>query len=252
MNTEQKFFKKRILELADRAYSSLIPCFTPFMGLLEQDIFHSAEKEFSHVPHTLFGGAEGCGRVMARFGDKELIGYEAPFPIDCLRAEPLSEKFAEELTHRDILGAIMNLGVDRAAVGDIVMRSEGFYIFCTESISPHIRENLSRAKHTCLRVSRVSELPEGEMYKLQRKNINAASERADCVAAQLLKLGRSETAGLISQGKLFINGRLCEAGGKILKSGDIVSVRGAGRFIFRGVTGTTRKGRLIIAIDRYM
>ena len=56
---------------------------------------------------------------------------------------------------------------------------------------------------------------------------------------------------IIEQRRLFINGRVCENGGKTLKSGDVVSVRGSGRFIFRETVKTTKKGRLMIEIDRF-
>ncbi len=245
-------FKKRILELSERAYSTGVPCFTPFMGLLEQDIFRCAEKEFLHVPHTLFGGTIGCERVMARFGDETLCGYEAPFPIACIKAEPLSRKFSDELTHRDILGAIMNLGIDRSTIGDIVIRDNTAYIFCTQTIAPHILENLLRARHTDLHLELIDDPPGGELYRLQGQSLNVASERLDCLVSQFLRIGRGEAADIIAHGRLFINGRSCESGSKLLKCGDIVSIRGAGRFIFRRTIKETRKGRLVVEIDRFM
>lgn len=251
MRDEEELFRRRLTELAERSERNMIPCFTPFMGLMEQDIFRCAEKEFSHIPHALFGGAEGCERVMARFGDETSCSYTLPFPIACLKGAPLSAKFADNLTHRDILGAVMNLGIDRNTTGDIVIRDNCFYLFCTESVAPHIEENLIRARHTDLRIERVDEPPRGELYRLERLRINSASERVDGVTAQFLKTGRGEVASIIGQRRLFINGRVCESGSRALKSGDMVSVRGVGRFIFRGTVKTTKKGRLIIEIDRF-
>ena len=251
MKDERELFRKRLIELAERSDRSMVPCFTPFMGLMEQDIFRCTEKEFSHVPYTLFGGTEGCERVMARFGDEANCSYMPPFPIVCLKGTPLSAKFADDLTHRDILGAVMNLGIDRNTTGDIVIRDNCFYLFCTEGVALHIEENLIRARHTDLRIERVDKPPKGELYRLERQQINSASERVDGITAQFLKAGRSEVASIIEQRRLFINGRVCENGGKTLKSGDIVSVRGSGRFIFRETVKTTKKGRLMIEIDRF-
>ena len=74
---------------------------------------YEIKKEISYVPFDVFGGTENCERLMIRFGSEELFGYEEPFPICCLLAEPLIEKFADNFTHRDFLGAIMNLGIER-------------------------------------------------------------------------------------------------------------------------------------------
>lgn len=251
-NESDELIKKRIIELADRAYSTGVFCFTPFMGLAEQDVFRHAEKEFAHVTYTLFGGTEGCERLMARFGDEELCGYEAPFPIACIKAEPLSMRFADALTHRDLLGAIMNLGINRSTVGDIVVRDNCSYIFCTDAIAPYIIDNLICAKHTHLHLELIDGKPTGELYRLQKQTVNIASERLDCLVSQFLKVGRGEAAEIIARGRLFINGRCCESCSKLLKSGDIVSIRGAGRFIFKDIIKETRKGRLVAEIDRFI
>lgn len=247
-----ELFRKRIIELANRSYNTGVFCFTPFMGLAEQDTFRRCEKEFAHVPYSLFGGTQGCERLMARFGDENLFGYSAPFPIVCIKAEPISNRFADALTHRDILGAIMNLGINRNTVGDIVIRDNVSYVFCAKSVAAHIVENLIRAKHTDLHLECIDEPPSGQLYRLQNQNINIASERIDCIVSQFLKVGRSETAEIISSGRLFINGRCCQSCSKPLNCGDIVSIRGDGRFVFRGVVRETRKNRFVAEIDRFI
>lgn len=117
MTAEETLLQKRFQELAEKAYARGIYTFTNFLGLAEQDIFSRTESAISYVPHSIFGGADGCERVMVRFGDEDLCGYEQPFPIVCVKAEPLNHKFADALTHRDFLGALMNLGIDRAQLG---------------------------------------------------------------------------------------------------------------------------------------
>ena len=130
-HTDEAVFKKKLLELASRANGSGRCTFTPFLGLAEQNILRCAEKELSGVIRTEFGGADGCERIMVRFGDPEDCGYACPFPIRCIRAIPRSKKFAEQLTHRDILGSLMALGIDRNRTGDIAVRENEIYIFCT-------------------------------------------------------------------------------------------------------------------------
>ena len=125
--TDEAVFKKKLLELASRANGSGRCTFTPFLGLAEQNILRCAEKELSGVIRTEFGGADGCERIMVRFGDPKDCGYACPFPIRCIRAIPRSKKFAEQLTHRDILGSLMALGIDRNRTGDIAVRENEIY-----------------------------------------------------------------------------------------------------------------------------
>ena len=243
--TDEAVFKKKLLELASRANGSGRCTFTPFLGLAEQNILRCAEKELSGVIRTEFGGADGCERIMVRFGD----------PEDC----------AEQLTHRDILGSLMALGIDRNRTGDIAVRENEIYIFCTEQIAPYIAENFVSARRTDLSCdilplpdtmeengSPVPLLPPGLLFTLRTVQCNVASERLDAVAAQVFRLSRGgELPELLRSGKVFINGRTVFDAGRVLKSGDIVSVRGCGRFVYRGIERETKKSRFFVKTEIY-
>lgn len=252
MEQDEILLKKRFLELAEKAYNRGSYTFTNFLGLAEQDVFARLRREISHVPYTAFGGTDGCERVMVRFGGAELCGYDQPFPIVCVKAAPLSRKFADKLTHRDLLGAMMNLGIDRGQLGDIIVREDGAYIFCTETIAPFLCENLTRAKHTELSCGRTADLPDGSLFTLEPRECLVSSERIDGVTAHIYKLSRSEMADRIRAGKLFVNGRRCDSGSLALKDGDVVSLRGEGRYVYRGVQRTTKSGKLSVLLELYI
>lgn len=248
MSNNEEIFRKRLIELADRAYRTGVSTFTPFMGLLEQNIFKYNEKEFGHINYILFGGTDNCERVMVGFGDN--IGRES-FPIVCLKAVPTSKKYSEKLTHRDILGAIMNLGIERDTVGDIIINEDVYYIFCIKTMATHIMENLTVAKHTKLKLEQIDEPPVEEVFKLKRININIASTRLDCVIKEYLHIGRNKVASIIEQELVFIDGKMCKNCATKLSGGEIITVRGSGRFIFVEVFKETKKGRMVAGIDIY-
>lgn len=252
MDSDGILLGKHYIELAEKAYRREIYTFTDFLGLAEQDLFSGIERQIAHVPHRLYGGMEGCERVMVRFGDEDLCGYDAPFPIACVQAQPLSRKFADKLTHRDFLGALMNLGIAHSLLGDIVLRDNTAYIFCTEKIAPFLCSELTRAKHTSLACTITDALPKGTLLSLESRECLVSSERADGITAHLYHLSRSEMLEYIRAGKLFVNGRRCVSGSQILTSGDVVSLRGTGRFIYRGIARATKSGRLCVAIDIYV
>ena len=114
--------KKRLTELAEKAYSRNIYTYTPFLGLAEQQAYYAVEREVSYAGVQMEGGASLCERKIIRFGDP---GYEETFPIARIEILPKTPKFAENLTHRDFLGAVMNLGIERDVVGDFFVKEKG-------------------------------------------------------------------------------------------------------------------------------
>lgn len=252
MEERPEQMQKRFLELAERAYQNCTYTFTPFLGLQEQSVFHGMERMLSHVPWEAFGGVEGCERKMVRFGSEELCGYEQPFPIACVAVRPCSAKFAEPLSHRDFLGALMGLGVERDTLGDIVVCEGEAFVFAAERIAPFLVEQLCEVRRTRVRCSIAETLPEGALFHTEARAVQVASIRADALCAHVWKLSRGDSLALFQAGRVFINGRLCENGAAAPREGDMISVRGYGRFRYCGVLGTTKKGRCNASVEVYV
>ena len=245
-----ELFSAHIRDLSNRAERSGRYTFTDFLNLDEQNTLSSLTKELTK--YVCFGGTDGCERVIARFGSPDEIGYEQSFPIVCVKISPLQQKFADELSHRDVLGALMHLGVERSCLGDIVLRDNVAYLFALERIAPYLCENLSTVRHTSVSCETTETLPEGSLFRTETVSLNVPSLRVDCVTAAAYRLSRGSAEKLFDAQKVFINGRLTLSGAALLKESDIVSVRGFGRFIYRTVTGNSKKGRLFITIERYL
>ena len=252
MREDYTLEKKRFLELARKSYNSGIYTFTDFLGLGEQSAFHEVERELSGIPYTAFGGTNGCERVMIRFGSEELCGYEMPFPISIVLCQPLSDKFAEKLSHRDFLGAILNLGIDRSVLGDIAIVDKCAYLFVKEGMAEFVADGLTKVRKTTVKCCIVDSAPEGTLYNTKEVRVQAVGERIDALVAKVFSISRDDSATLFSRGLVFISGKCCESVSHKLKEGDIVSVRGYGRFIYRGVEGHTKKGKLNILIEQYV
>lgn len=239
----EEFLKKRFAELANRADAEGRFAFTGFLGIGELASFYEAQKQFPHIPYTLEGGTETAERVMVRFGSPESLGYEEAFPIAFLKIAPRMEKYAETLSHRDYLGAIMNLGIEREKVGDIYMDGACAYAVVDSTMVEYIAENLTQIRHTPVNCSEIDALPEVAAGKGEELSIAVSSERIDGVIAKTFNLSRKEVNELFRERKVFLNGRLCENNSRILNAGDIVTVRGYGRVTFFEITGVSRKGK---------
>lgn len=94
------------------------------------------------------------------YGKKELSPEEIGYPFRAVRVAPLNRRFSEELTHRDYLGAILNLGIERAKIGDILPMDGDALVFVHDDMTGFIQEQLVRVRHTSVTVS---EVPLGEL-----------------------------------------------------------------------------------------
>ena len=249
MSDEGELIKKRLIELYERAERSSYYTYTDFLGLMEQSLLVEA---LGFAKYKAFGGAVGAERVVVRFGDEEDIGYDEPFPISILKITPKSQKFADKLSHRDFLGSLMNLGIERRCLGDIAIIDNVGYLFCLSDIADYISDSLTRIKHTEVTVSTIDTLPEGELYKTERRTVQASGERLDAIIAKVFSLSRDDAQRLFAKGLVFLSGREVSSVSKTPKEGEVVSVRGHGRFIYRGVQSLSKKGKLNIEVDLFV
>lgn len=248
---EIRQLQKRLQELAEKSSRQNIYTFTGFLGMAELDVFHQMERELSYAHPMLFGGSEQAERLLVRFGDPEEMGYEEEFPIALIKIEPAMQKYADALGHRDVLGALMHLGIERATLGDIFLKDNCAYLFCLDSIADFIAEELGRVKHTDVKCRRAE--MSGELIRQEkvRQSLTVSSERADVVIAGLYHLSRTQSVELFRSQKVFVNGRICENNSCLLKKDDAVSVRGKGKFFYDGVDRETKKGKLSVGILLY-
>lgn len=252
MGREEDFLKKRIRDLANQSYQTGQYTYTSFLRQAEQELFFQMEREPEMEKGMLFGGAEGCERQVLRFGDEESLGYDAGFPICCIEIAPALPRFSDSLSHRDYLGALMNLGIERNTLGDIVQRENTAYLFCLDKVADYIVENLDRIKHTSVKCRRQEQLPDAVKPQRETVKLVVPSLRLDVVLAKLYHLSRSQSIRLFQERKVFVNGRLTEGNSTALREGDVVSVRGYGKFQCGVVAGETRKGKQNLQISRYV
>ena len=225
-------------------------------GFLTDEEFslYLSHKSSLYAHNFPFGGFSHAQRKMVIWPGYCEDAQAAAGIISLIKAEPKSPRFAGELSHRDFLGALMNLGIERECIGDICIKKEEkeAFIFCEKSIAEVILSELSRVKNTDLKLK---EIPFGEFDYVPEFldiKINAASLRADAVLSALLKLSRAQTSSLIREEKVFIGGSLCETGDKKITDGAVISVRGFGKYIFDGIEAESRKGRFFMKIRKYI
>lgn len=248
---KRDYLKKRFMDLSRTSFERGIYTFTDFLTMDEMTALHECVKDL-YGKFTLFGGYDEAERCMARFGSYEQTGYEQDFPIVCVRISPLQQKFAQALNHRDFLGSLMNLGIERSKLGDIVIKDDSAYVFAMDTIANLICNELTRVKNTSVMGKIIEDAGDIPRPQLMDVKIQIKSERLDAVIAKTYNLSRSQSAELFAAQKVFVGGRLTENESYVPKPGDVISLRGFGKFRYEGVEGTSRKGNLYAAIKKYV
>lgn len=253
---DEKIFKARLEDLANKSYKNNIYTYTNFLTPAELSILNDMRADLQYAGYTLYGEEGILERRMVRFGLFDILGYEEPWPIKVVKVEPLAEKFADKLNHRDFLGSIMNLGIERNILGDILVKDDiRAYIYCNESIADFIADNLTKIKHTNVKTSILDVDDDDLAQELKPTLVDidccVAAARFDAVVAAVTKVSRNEAHNLFRSGKVTRNGMICENNSAQLKEGDIFAVRGYGKFIYEGAGSTTRKGRLYVHLKQY-
>lgn len=251
MDKETIVLKKRLLDLANQSYQNNMYTFSGFLSLHEQQLVDEIRRENAFIKVEMYGGNTDCERVMVRFGDKDELGYEEDFPIDCIKIEPLIEKFADALTHRDFLGAVMNLGIERNTIGDIFVQGKSAFLYCHNKMTEYLLDELDKIKHTHVKCHVINDAGEMPVSEPVPKEVLVASCRIDGIIAKVYNISRTGSLELFRTGRVFVNGKLMENNSYVLKAGDSVTARGFGKFIFKEEVYKTKKEKLRVLIEKY-
>lgn len=234
-----------IRELAERSKARKIFTYTDFISpQMQAEI--SATYKIGEV--TMWGGADFAERKMVRFGDDACFGED--FPLCILKITVNGAKFGKPLTHRDVLGSITALGVERSKIGDIFVGKE-IYAAVANTVAAYLVDELTQISKSAVKAETVKEIDGAFAPKLESVSVTAQSNRLDAIISKLYNTSREEAAKLVELGKVFVNGANCDKSSRPLKIGETVSVRGYGKFRFEGENGQSRKGKTYFLLNVY-
>lgn len=194
----------------------------------------------------LYGGCRNALRQKAAFlYDAD---DEPDFEIACLKA-PVEKRFSD-ITHRDLLGALMSLGIDRSRFGDCFIQDGWMIVYADDEIADYIRRSISTVKRMSVQFELCD--PIEPIRKTELLRINVSSMRIDCVVAALANVSRTAAAEMIGQKRVSINHKLVEESKRLCNNGNTISISGKGRFIVGKTIGTTRKDRMIVEVEKFV
>ena len=216
---EERVVLARVLDQMDRAANRSIPCATQFLSPAQRAALEPLIAACGR-PRCLFhGGYEGAeGTVGVFLPDwQEAEDWDAAEELAAIQcAYPPT---GAELTHRDLLGGLMGIGLTREKVGDILAGESAAQIVCMKEAAPII---------------------------------SVSPPRLDAVLASGFSLARAKAADAVTGGRVSVNHRECLKPDRPVEEGDVLTCRGLGKCVLKTVGGQSRKGRIIIEIERYL
>ena len=169
-------------------------------------------------------------------------------PLEVLR---IRKSDGRELGHRDYLGAMLNLGIDRSMTGDILVREDGADVIILPEIGDFLMSEFCRVAHTEIQTEIVQlddlVIPEGRVQTIRD---TVPSARLDSVLASAFKLPRTKAAEAIRSGLVSVNHLETTKPDKQLEEGDTLVLRGKGKAILVDIGGESKKGRIWITINK--
>ncbi len=247
---EEKLLIAKIDDLYKKCDKYATAAFSAFLDSAAQAVVSEKCLNCAGYNLKMFGGFEEAERKIFGVFNEWEEADESRFPISVLS---IKCKGAAKLAHRDYLGAVLSLGIDRCKVGDILVDDTGAVVFAADDIAEYIKNNISKIGRCGVEVG-VCAVKEAQIPERRFEVINtvAASERLDAVVAAALNMSRGSAAAAIESAKVQVNHRICESTSHKLRVGDLISVRGFGRVLLEDMGGVTRKGRLHITLKKFI
>ncbi|GGC80767.1 RNA-binding protein S4 [Thalassobacillus devorans] len=222
---------------------------TDFLDPREQFIFESLLGNHPDFTWKLFGGNEEAERERAILAPYYEEIEPEHFDLTLLEAS-YPEKFVT-LSHPDVLGAFMSLGIKRKKLGDLVVKDGVVQIIVASEIADYVRMNLEGIKKASVQFQ---EAPFDRMLssdeEWEQVDTTVSSLRLDTVVKEIYRMSRQKAALFIDKSQVKVNFRIVEDPSFKLEAGDMISIRGKGRSKLEDVLGTTKKDKYKVVISR--
>lgn len=231
--------------------------YTDFLDLAQIELVQKFINKVKLENYISYGGFEQAERKMFVFYPEKfnstVVEKNLSNIIQIIRIQ-LPDDLKGKYTHRDYLGAVIKLGIERKKVGDIIVDNNGADIIVDKDIVKFLLENLgslTRFSKSTITLENIDDLRPVEIKK-EEIEIIVSSMRLDNVISELARCSRNKALDIINQERVFVNFECETKKTKQIKTGDMVTIRGKGRFFVKEISGQTRSGRTVIKIEKFV
>ena len=229
---------------------------TEFLTIYNREIIQKELNKIKFKNYLFFGGYEEAeGRILIIYPEKlneEIIKNNLNNIIKAIKIE-LPKELVGKYNHRDYLGTVMQSGLKRDRIGDIIVYEDKAYIFVWNENAQYSKETIkqfvrfNKAKIEVINYEDV-EIKEPEFEEIQ---ISISSFRLDNFISEIARISRNKAEELLQNEKIFVNTKLEKKATKLIKENDILAIRGIGKFIISEFIGSNRKGKNVVIVKKY-
>ena len=246
---EETVFCKKAYSICEKVEKVHSKAFSTFLDLRQKELFVSQFNKFSGIKMEFYAGIEGDSeRTIACVCDEYDEIYSWDYPLCVLKSKINGE---DKLSHRDFLGAIMNLMIKREYIGDIIVQNDECFIVCHNNMAPVIISELKKVRHSFVDFDYYDQPVNYTRQVSQSKSITVASMRLDAVISVVLNCSRNEGSGYIKQGLVSVNHLAVKRSDFEIIDNDVLSIRGKGKYKLSFDGSKSRKDRFFITYYKY-
>lgn len=241
-------FCRQIMDIKYRVEETYVMQVTPFLNPHEQDIVASLIGKNQGLKVTFDGGFNNAEMQRAIIYPDTFEIEDKDFEVAVLSVK-YPGKFVK-ISHRDVLGALMNLGLKRELYGDIIVEEDYAYFACDSKMADYLMQNLTMVGRGSVHVARIYERLERKQ-DYRKVQISVASFRLDLIIAEAFHLSRSEASRFIQGNFVKVNYKEVVQTNYLCHNNDIISLRRHGRLKLIDLNKVNRKGKNVIEVWFY-
>jgi RNA-binding protein YlmH len=242
---EEHPFIERALEWMEQAAFQHRTRKTDFLDPRQLFILRSLVGKYADIAISAFGGFDEAERCRTMIHPSYISPDHEDFGVSAFHVETL----VTQVKHKDVLGSLLGIGLKRDKFGDILIHPNGIYLLAASEIANYLSLHLQQINRFKVHLTEVSmeDLPK-VTHQWKEVSLVVPSTRVDVVAGDIFRLSRSKILAPIRAGHLKVNWTAIESPSYLLKAGDIISLRGYGRFKIFEEEGITKKGKIRLVI----
>lgn len=249
LTDEDNILLRSISDKISLSEKHFAPKFTFFLDERQCELAETVLRNSGIDNYFLFGGYDNAKRKILAVAPPYSYVNLPEFPIKALT---VSYREADKLSHRDILGSLMSLNIERKTVGDIIVGDGKSIVFLYDTVASDVLFSVKKIGRTGVKIT--EGFYEELIPKQEFKEISGtvASLRLDCIVSEALKLSREKAANLIKKNGVVVNYTEQFSTSYLMKEKDTFSVKGYGKFILSSINGVSKKDRIHITIMKYV
>jgi len=257
MQIEEKLINAKLLDKIKLCKTRNKIVYTEFLNIYEKEIVQIGLNKNKIKNYLFFGGYENAeGQILVIYPEKlgkEIASKNLVNIISIIRIE-LPKELIGKYNHRDYLGSVMQTGLNRNRIGDIIVYDNRAYITVLKENANYIADFLKGLTKFAKSKIEIKDYIEIEIKEpeFEEMQIIVSSMRLDSIISEITRMSRSKAGEFLHEERIFVNSKLETKGAKVINPKDVLAIRGRGKFIISEVIGNNKKGKSIVLVKKYI